>query len=197
MVAKALLCFGANINAINCRRQTPLDLATIAWAAYERHKTVVNETVDAFHPPNPQWARQQCRLDSTSSWVIVDTQSQSNGSSRRRTPERETPEREIAVFTPPQSNGSSRTPEREMSVDRSMEASGVSKDSDDFRSFAESTMISLSEDTVEVRSKTMGAESVVVYDKGDEILELLYSCGAAQGKALKKTFNMKVRLKIS
>ncbi len=168
MVAKALLCYGADINPINCRRQTPLDLATIAWAAHERQNTVVKETFDAVPalPPGQRMNRQKFRADSTSSWVVVDSQLQASGHSQRS------------------------TPEREGSVDRSM--SVLSKDSDDYRAFAESTMISLAEETVEVKSKSVAAESVVAYESGEEILELLYSCGAVQGMSRKRRFQVKV-----
>ena len=44
MCAKTLMSFGANVNALNARHQTPLDLATIAWASQERETKVINHS---------------------------------------------------------------------------------------------------------------------------------------------------------
>ena len=40
MCAKTLISFGADVNPLNVRHQTPLDLATIAWASQERNRKV-------------------------------------------------------------------------------------------------------------------------------------------------------------
>ena len=40
MCAKTLISFGANVNPLNVHHQTPLDLATIAWASQESKKKI-------------------------------------------------------------------------------------------------------------------------------------------------------------
>jgi len=90
MCAKTLMSFGANINALNVRRQTPLDLATVVWAAQERGRKVVNYSngveVMTAEPITNRYSVSQVspvlaragvrrtaysRVDSTSSWVFV------------------------------------------------------------------------------------------------------------------------------
>lgn len=92
-----LLAFGADVNLINSRNHTPLDVATFAWLAQERGTKVnsgtnnlagVNEhkyqyiNVNSFPDvssspmPSPLLHRPQrklvTRMGSTSSWVLVD-----------------------------------------------------------------------------------------------------------------------------
>lgn len=181
MCAKTLMSFGANINALNVRRQTPLDLATVAWAAQERGRKVVNYSngveVMTAEPITNRYSVSQVspvlaragvrrtaysRVDSTSSWVFVDTLYQANGGR----------------------NGG-----LEESI---LEASYRSCCSnDDPREFMDSVQIRLSasEGDEDVKSKPPVTDTPEMAQQLHDMLDLLYSVGALRGKSRKLRFN--------
>lgn len=181
MCAKTLMSFGANINALNVRRQTPLDLATVAWAAQERGRKVVNYSngveVMTAEPITNRYSVSQVspilaragvrrtaysRVDSTSSWVFVDTLYQANGG---------------------------RSGGLEESI---LEASYRSCCSnDDPREFMDSVQIRLSasEGDEDVKSKPPVTDTPEMAQQLHDMLDLLYSVGALRGKSRKLRFN--------
>ena len=154
------------MNQMNCRHLTPLDIATMGWAAQERKKTVFNvatdvEPVETSKPVgNGDKRYSHSRHDSTNSWVYVDYEFQVNGNGTER------------------SNGL-------------FEESDHSRASnEDPRGLGESTMIRLSDsigESCEVRSKFLEKDSIST----DQMLRLLYSVGAVHGMSRRKSSSSK------
>ena len=182
MCAKTLMSFGANVNALNARRQTPLDLATIAWASQERETKVINHSngVEAVKsdPITHRYSVSQVspiltrhgvrrtaysRVDSTSSWVFVDAMYQVNGGRNGRL-------------------------EEPTILEASYQSCGSY---DDPREFMDSVQIrlSVSEGDEEVKEKLPVAASPEVAQQLHDMLDLLYSVGALRGKSRKLRFN--------
>ena len=174
---KVLLAFGADINPVNHRRHTPLDIATYSWVAQERETKVRSGTnnlatvqegllatklhtftsfPDASSPMSSPYlykrkaSRVQTRTDSESSWIYVDRESKS-----------------------PSPNDNKRESQSQLS-------------SDDSREFTSSVMPIKPADLVqEVASMEEGSASQKSFEP---LLNLLYSVHALSGKAITHHF---------
>ena len=184
MCAKTLISFGADVNALNVRHQTPLDLATIAWASQERKREISDDIngEGGVKPAlvNPQRSSLQVspillhhrlrppaysRADSASSWVSADTMYQTNG-------KRNGILEECAL----------------------LEASYQSGTSEDPREFMQSIQIRMSlsesvDENEEVKQKSIVSESSEMVQQMHQMLNLLYSVGALSSRSRKLRFN--------
>lgn len=177
---RVLLAFGADVNLVNERRHTALDLATFLWVTYERGAKINRTTnkleticenqrsfpdVTSSPVPSPLLQRSNPKLisrsDSQSSWTLVDRLSSSNGED----------------WTD--------------SVDQ------CRINSDDSREFTSSVIIKFDDLVDEVpdarqHSPLIGRSSPLECIK--DILDLLYSVHAQSGKAVMQKFNQVVPL---
>ena len=183
MCAKTLISFGADVNPLNVRHQTPLDLATIAWASQERKSKVSNDINGEVKPAlvTPQRSSPQVspillrhgvrppaysRADSTSSWVSVDTMYQTNGTKNGIL-------EECALLEASYQSGTS---------------------AEDPREFMQSIQIRTSlsdsvDENEEVKQKPAVSGSSKMVQQMHEMLDLLYSVGALSSNSRKLRFN--------
>ena len=178
MCAKTLISFGADVNALNVRHQTPLDLATIAWASQERKRKISDDINGEGGVKsalvNPQRSSPQVspilppaysRADSASSWISADTMYQTNG-------KRNGILEECAL----------------------LEASYQPGTSEDPREFMQSIQIRMSlsesvDENEEVKQKPIVSESSEMVQQMHQMLNLLYSVGALSSRSRKLRFN--------
>ena len=183
MCAKTLMSFGADVNPLNVRHQTPLDLATIAWASQERKRKVSNDINGEVKPAlvNPQHSSPQVspillhhemrppaysKADSTRSWVSVDTMYQTNGTKNGIL-------EECALLEASYQSGTS---------------------AEDPREFMQSMQIRMSlsesvDENEEVKQKPAVSASSEMVQQMHEMLDLLYSVGALSSNSRKLRFN--------
>ena len=178
MCAKTLISFGANVNPLNVRHQTPLDLATIEWASQERKRKVSNDINGEVKPAlvNPQRSSPQVspillrrevrppaysRADSTRSWVSVDTTGQTNGTKNGIL-------EECALLEASYQSGTS---------------------AEDPREFMQSMQIRMSlSDSVDKNDEEASAGSEMVQQM-HKMLDLLYAVGALSSNSRKLRFS--------
>lgn len=184
---RVLLAFGADVNLVNSRQHSPLDIATLSWITYERRAKISNATnnmatVNGNNPPrinskmcpdvnsspipSPPLERAHLALSRTefsSSWVIVENETLSSSGENGE-------------------NGSSDRPALVLS-------------SEDTRGFTSSVMPIKSTDLVEevlddpTAPSSAGSTSPSLLLKAiGTILNLLYSIGAKSGKAVLHRF---------
>lgn len=178
---RLLLAFGADVNLVNSRHHTPLDVATFSWLAHERQAKVMSSTstlgpaparhqqininicpdVSSSPVPSPllQRPRRQplTRLASNTSWVYVDP---SNGHSPSHSP----------------------SPGMEDSGER-LQAS-----SEDSRGFLCNVMPMRAADLKEEVPETVASQGGDALEAVAAILNVLYSVDAQSGKSVKSTF---------
>ena len=181
MCAKTLISFGADVNPLNVRHQTPLDLATIAWASQERKRKVSNDINGEVKPAlvNPQCSSPQVspillrhevrppaysRADSTRSWVSVDTTGQTKGTKNGIL-------EECALLEASYQSGTS---------------------AEDPREFMQSMQIRMSlpvDADEDVKQKPAVPASSEMVQQMHEMLNLLYAVGALSSNSRKLRFN--------
>ena len=189
---QVLLAFGADVNLVNSRHHTPLDVATFSWLAHERqakvqgstnNMAVVNEhkhqhvnsnifpDISSSPVPSPLLRRAHrlvTRQGSNSSWVYVDDGRSSSSSSDGPSPapcegEREEDDKDLSV-----------------------------RSSEDSREFTSSVMPIRTADLADTipdesaQGATRGQPEVLKAVAG--ILNLLYSVHAQSGKSVKHRF---------
>ena len=182
-----LLAFGADVNLVNSRHHTPLDLATFMWIMHERQTKIHGgtnnlETVQEHKrhskfksfpdiTSSPLLSKKTVsRTSSNSSWVYVDEDSESSASSGG-----------------------------EGVVEKPIETSN--KSSEDSRDFTSSVMpikcSDLSEEVLDdtINTTLLSPAHMLLREIGD-ILELLYTVHAQSGKLVICRFN-KVPLLLS